>query len=83
MKPISFPGCNAVYAKDQPEYLPLPVYRSDTVHGQVVSCWKLSFIERLKLLITGKLWLSVFTFRGPLQPVLPTTKKNEVLIEMK
>jgi hypothetical protein len=69
MKPISFPEHNAVYAKDQPEYLPLPVYRDP--NGTVTSCWSLSFRERLKVLFAGRLWLTTLTFNHPLQPLLP------------
>lgn len=29
MKPIEFNEQNAVYAKDQPEYTPLPVFKND------------------------------------------------------
>ena len=66
MKPIEFKECNTVYAKDQPEYLPLPVYKSDD--GKVVSCWKMSFLERVKIFFTGKLYLMNLTFNHPLQP---------------
>jgi len=69
MKPIQFKQSNCTYAKDQPEYLPLPVYKDE--HGLVISCWKLSLWERLIILITGKLWWSVMTFNNPLQPQLP------------
>ena len=56
-----------VFAKNQPEYLPLPSYRTDD--GIVVTRWKLSFAERLTLLFSGNLWLSVLTYNRPLQPV--------------
>ena len=54
MKPITFKEHNVVYAKDQPEYNPLPALKDNT--GAVVSCWKLSIKERFKLIFTGKLW---------------------------
>lgn len=69
MTPIGFPEQNCVYAKDQPEYLPLPVHR--TPDGQVTSCWSLSLRERVKLLFTGRLWWTVLTFNTPLQPQCP------------
>ena len=40
----------------------LPAFRGE---GQVISCWHLSFWERLKLLFTGRLWFSVI---GNAQP---------------
>ena len=69
MKPIKFPKANATYAKDQPEYLPLPVYRE--ADGLVISCWQLTWRERFKILWTGRMWLRQLTFNQPLQPQLP------------
>lgn len=73
MNPIEFPEQNAMYAKNQPEYLPLPVYRA--ADGMVISCWNLSLIERVKLLFTGRLWWSVLTFNQPLQPQYPSVDR--------
>jgi len=69
MKPIDFPEQNCVYAKDQPQYLPLPTHKSSS--GELWSCWKLTFKERIKILFTGKLWLGCLTFNNPLQPLKP------------
>ncbi len=67
MKIIRFKECNAVYAKNQQEYLDLPSHKSDD--GCATSCWGLSFLERLKVALTGKIFLSVLTFNNPLQPL--------------
>ncbi|MHA1345026.1 MAG: hypothetical protein ACTSO3_01365 [Candidatus Heimdallarchaeaceae archaeon] len=75
MKPIKFKESNCTYAKDQPEYLPLPVYRSEEPEGDVISCWKLTWRERLKILFTGCFWFSQLTFHQPLQPQLPMIDK--------
>jgi hypothetical protein len=83
MKPIEFPEHNVVYAKDQPEYLPLPAFKSSDPMGQVVSCWQLSFRERLRILFTGKLWVMLATFHKPLTPSIFTTKKSDVLTTQK
>lgn len=56
-----------VYAKDQPEYLPLPARRDD--NGTIVTLWKFTWRERVMVLLAGKLYLSVMTFNQPLQPV--------------
>ena len=69
MRPIEFKESNVIFAKDQPEYQPLPVYKGED--GLVVSCWKLSWRERAKILFTGKLWLNILTFNKPLQPIRP------------
>lgn len=79
MKPIEFKEHNVVFAKDQPEYLPLPAFKNESAQGEVITCWKLSFRERLRILFKGELWLSLMTFNKPLTPVFPTTKKSDVL----
>jgi len=69
MNPIQFPEQNTTYAKDQPEYFPLPAYRvPDDPNGTIVICWSVPVAARLKLLFTGKLWHEVLTFNRPLQP---------------
>ncbi len=72
MKPITpiVPGFNlptVEYAKDQPEYLTLPAWRGED--GMVITRWQLSFVERLRVLFGGSIWLTVLTFNKPLQPV--------------
>ena len=66
MKAIPFAEQNCVYAKDQPEYLPLPVHK--TIDGDVISCYKLTYWERIKVLFGFKIWITVKTFNNPLQP---------------
>jgi hypothetical protein len=65
-----------VYAKDQPEYFPLPA-RVDS-NGMVVTCWELTWRERVKMLICGRFYLSVLTFGQRLQPIRLTVEKPEV-----
>lgn len=71
MRPTKFEGHNVVFAEDQPEYQPLPAlrYPSDPC-GTVITCWQLSEDELEEVKRTGKIYLSQFTFNGPLQPVL-------------
>lgn len=78
MTPIEFPEQNVVFAKDQPEYLPLPAFRNDSQQGEVISCWKLSFVERLQILFTGKLWICLLSFNKPLTPSRPSVYKSEM-----
>lgn len=65
-----------VFAKDQPEYVPLPGVR--TKDGMVTSRWQLTLGERLRLLFTGSLYLQVLTFNKPLQPVKLSVSQPEV-----
>lgn len=73
MKPVSpiIPGAQlkeTVYAKDQPQYNPLPVFKDDD--GTVLSRWHLSFWERMRVLFKGDVYLWVSTFNHPLQPIM-------------
>lgn len=76
MKPVNIKGQNVIYAKDQPEYFPLPGRRNDD--GVLTTCWKLSCLERMKALITGRIFLCVMTFNKPLQPVKLTLSDGEL-----
>jgi uncharacterized membrane protein YagU involved in acid resistance len=70
MKPVRFPEVNVTYAEDQPQYIPLPVYkpRHDS-EGRVVSCWQMTWRERFSAFFGGKVWLTQLTFGRSLQPV--------------
>ncbi len=76
MKLIEFKGQNTVIAKNQPPYAPLPAHRFED--GRVVFCWKLTWKERIAVLIRGVLWHQVLTFKMPIQPQLITTDKPEI-----
>jgi hypothetical protein len=56
-----------VYAKNQPEYHPLPVLRSP--EGIVMSRWQLTEAERQAVASGADILLSVYTFNQPLQPL--------------
>lgn len=58
MIPANFPQANALMLGDHleidgREVGNLRVWRGD---GRYISCWQSTFIERVKLLFTGKLW---------------------------
>jgi hypothetical protein len=67
MKPQPFEEQTAEIAKGQPEYITLPAH-VDQQSGIVTFCWKLTWAERICLLITGEIWHQVMTFNQPLQP---------------
>ncbi len=56
-----------VYAKNQPEYFPLPVWKQKD--GTILIRWRLTWRERLMLLLTGNLYHWVRTFNASLQPM--------------
>ena len=79
MTPKQFKEANVTFAKDQPEYQPLPAFRNDSPQGEVITCWNLTFRERLRILFKGEIWLSLLTFNKPLTPSFITTKKSDVI----
>lgn len=73
MKPVEFPGVNVVFAKDQPEYMPLPAMKiPNDPQGLIITKWQLSPEELERIKETGTIHLSMLTFNQPLQPVLLT-----------
>lgn len=65
--PVERKGWHTViFAKDQPEYLPLPANTDGT---SVETCWRLTWRERIRLFLTGELYLTLLTFGRPLQPI--------------
>ena len=79
MQLVEFTEQNVVYAKDQPEYIPLPAYKfPNDPQGNIVCCWKLSIKERIKLLFSGTIWHQILTFNKSLQPQLLSVDKPEM-----
>ena len=73
MHPVSpvMPGSEpieTVFAKDQPEYLPLPTVFLDTPERPVVSRWRFTDEEREAIANGADLILTQLTFQNPLQP---------------
>ena len=80
MENIKFDESNIVIAKDQDEFKALWAYMDDEV---TVSCYKLSFKERLKILFSGELWIGQVNFGMPLQAQLPSVYKETFFMKMK
>jgi hypothetical protein len=68
-----------VYAKDQPEYVPLPTFRSEKA---VLSRWTLSDEERAHIAAGGDLFICMMNFGGPLLPILPIAAGPDQALEM-
>lgn len=77
MKPIEFPEQNVIFAKNQPEYMPLPAHVFPG-SSRAAFCWSLSLRERLKVLFTGRIWHEVLTFSKPLQPQKLSVRRPEM-----
>jgi len=81
MTPVKFPEVNVTYAENQPEYRPLPGFKNPSPEGEFVFCMGLSIKERIKLLFTGKLWVTLLTFNRPLTPSFFSVNKKDHLIQ--
>lgn len=65
-----------VYAKNQPEYIPLPVIKYPD--GLLLTEWKLTEEEREAIIRGENIKLWIWTFNNPLQPIaLEVTKETE------
>ncbi|MEN6566771.1 MAG: hypothetical protein ABFC57_10760 [Veillonellales bacterium] len=78
MKPIKFKHQNIIFAENQPEYQPLPALKINSEQGEVISCWGLSIKERLIILFTGRVWVSLMSFNKPLTPSYLSVKRKDV-----
>ena len=78
MEPVEFPQVNVRWAENQEEYLTLPSFVNEE---ESISCWRLTWGERLKLLLTGRLWLRQVNYRRALQPILPQVETPFVKVE--
>lgn len=58
-----------VYAKHQPQYLPLRTLRSDSPERRVISRWTLTDEQRKAVANGDDLFLMLLTFGSPLQPI--------------
>jgi hypothetical protein len=81
MELIEFPEQTIVFAKDQPQYRPLPAHRfAGDPTGRIAFCWSLSWRERWLVLLRGRIWHEVLTFNESLQPQLLRTDKPEMTL---
>ena len=75
MKQIEFKQANkslAIVGK-----LPIPAYVDESV-PQVVTCWKLSFLERVKLLFTGKVFTCTIANHNRVQLTVLNINEKEI-----
>lgn len=70
MELVDFNGRNFVFGANVKDAATVPAHITDD--GIVTFCWKLSFIERIKMLFCGRLFLTSVTYKRPLQPLLPS-----------
>jgi len=73
MKPIKFKEANKTLIGESPVIKDLPVF---TKGKECLSYWKMNFLDRLKALIWGKVWLCVLTPKGTQPPIWLRCEKN-------
>jgi hypothetical protein len=82
MSPVEFPGCNAVYGKEQQDTyraLPAMIVNEEDPKGEVISCWELTDEEVEMVVKNRRIYLSQYTFRDALQPILPSTDLSDLI----
>lgn len=67
---------NVTLAKDQPEYLPLPVATDGNIF---ISKWKLSKDELEEVMITREIYIKLLTFGRGFPPIKVETNLEEIL----
>lgn len=87
MTPIEFKGQNVIFAKDQPEYQPLPALIVPGQEGEVITCWQFSEDEWERMSKNRCFYLSQWCFTyvdengvekiRPLQPILPMAELGD------
>lgn len=76
---VEFPEVTDIFAKNQPQYRPLPCFRyPNDKEGKIVCCWQLSLRDRIIVMLRGKTWHQVLTFNGRLQPQLLMIDKPDM-----
>ncbi len=46
------------------QHKPLPAFRNNSTQGEVITCWQLSFRERMRVLVKGEIWLRLLSFNN-------------------
>ena len=81
MEPVDFtdeeravlpPHEEVTFARNQPQYRPLPTVILDGREGRVISRWTLSPEERAAIAAGEDIYLEQLTFGNPLQPQRPS-----------
>jgi hypothetical protein len=77
--PVQFPESNAVLAREQSEYEPLPVHLFAGEEGRMAMCFRLSPAEIAEIARTRTLWVQQLTFGRRFQPIALSTQRPDDL----
>lgn len=78
MEAKEFPEVNLRIAENQPEYQTLPVFHNPK-EGSVTFCFQLDEDELNRVKATGEIWIKQFTFNRAMNPIAPTTNKEDLI----
>lgn len=78
MKAKEFDEVNVRLAEHQEQYQTLPAHY-DQEKKSLSFCFELSEEELKQVNETGEVWVKVLTFGNPMQPILVTVDKEEVI----
>lgn len=79
MKAIPFNEMNTEVAQDQSQYITLPALVDDGAEGCVISCWRLNWWERIRMIFTGRIWVGLHMYGEDVTPIWMTTYKDELI----
>lgn len=78
MRPVEFRGVNVIYGHNQEGVRPLPCHKAADNEGTATFCFELDPEERAQIAQEGKLWIQVWTYDRPLEPMLPLAFKPDL-----
>lgn len=84
MKAVRFPECNTVFAEGNEDHETYAfVDNSKKGNKDIVSCYRLSFLERLLVMVTGRMWVNITSFNGKLHPMRLSIIKQTMILTRK
>lgn len=78
MEQISFKQTNNRLAENGKN--PIPVFANDNL-GLVVSCWRPTFLERVKLLFTGRIYVCMMSSKKNVPATRLSVQESEIFGE--
>lgn len=79
MKAKEFSEVNIRIAEHQEEYQTLPAFYN-SAEGSLTVCFELDSDELNRMKATNELWLKIYTFGQPLQPLHPSCNKEALIV---
>lgn len=78
MTSVDFKDSNVKFAEEQDNYITLPALRLNDQNDTIITCWRLSWHERIKCLFTGRIWMSEMNFNRALTPRYFSLNRKDV-----